>query len=297
VTLRRRILDYSIAAVLLILPLVILRANLRQPGDLSSFDRAVLRVSSPLQAAVSWVIEGIGGIWNGYIALVDVEDENDELRVENKKLRAELARARRGVADTEQLEDLILLRRRTEAESVGARVISSSINPAIRVTRVALDRGEGEVDIGMPVIDGRGLVGVIRRVYGRYADVMLMTDPDSEIEVHVPRTGGRGKVLGLARDEAYRCTLRVEKRGERVKAGDEVVTVALGTFPGGIPVGVVTEVSGADYSLYQEVEIEPAVDFASLSRVLVVLSPPPPPDPGGAEPAAAARPAHKVGAF
>ena len=57
-----------------------------------------------------------------------------------------------------------------------------------------------------------------------------------------------------------------------------------------------TEVSGADYSLYQEVEIEPSVDFASLSRVLVVLSPPPPPDPDGAEPAPA-RPAHKVGAF
>ena len=37
--------------------------------------------------------------------------------------------------------------------------------------------------------------------------------------------------------------------------------------------------SRPEYGLYQEVEVEPAVDFRNLTRVLVVLSPPPPPDP------------------
>jgi len=34
----------------------------------------VLRVSAPIQAGVSWVIEGIGGLWHGYIWLVSVEE-------------------------------------------------------------------------------------------------------------------------------------------------------------------------------------------------------------------------------
>src|SRR5690606_26782133 len=220
--LRRRILDYSLAAILLVLPLVILRAGLKEPGDLNGFDRAVLRVSAPLQAAVSWVIEGIGGVINRYVWLVDVDEENRELRAENERLRAELAAALRRAADTEKLEDLILLRRRTEAETIGARVISSGVNPHLRVVRLRLDRGEGEVDVGMPVIEGAGLVGVVRRVYGPYSDVLLVTDPESSIEVVAPRTGARGTVTGLARDDVYRCKLRVEKRGGLVEAGDVV---------------------------------------------------------------------------
>ena len=41
---------------------------------------------------MSWVVEGVGGMWSRYVALVDVEDENRELRAENEQLRK---RARR----------------------------------------------------------------------------------------------------------------------------------------------------------------------------------------------------------
>ena len=296
-TLRRRILDYSIAAILLILPVVLLRSHLKEPGQLNGFDKAVLTISSPLQAAVSWVVEGIGGLFQGYVALVDVEEENDELRAQNQRLRAELAAARRELADTRQLEELILLRRRAEAETIGARVIASSINPYLRVVRLRLDRGAGEVAVGMPVVDGKGLVGVIERVYGRHADVQLITDPKAEdVEVIAPRTGAVGSLKGIARDDAYRCKLRVEKRSGKVQVGDLIVTKNLGAFPGGITVGTVAELSDVDYTLYQEVEVSPAVDFGSLGRVLVVVAPPPPPDPDGAS-LEASKPAHKVGAF
>ena len=296
-TLRRRILDYSLAGILLVLPFVLLRSNMKEPGDLNGFDKAVLTISSPLQAAVSWLVEGVGGLVRGYVTLVDVEEENQELRKDNDRLRAELAAARRELADQKQLEELILLRRRAEAETIGARVIAASINPYLRVVRLRLDRGAGEVAVGMPVVNGKGLVGVIQRVYGGHADVQLITDPKAEeVEVIAPRTGAVGSLAGLARDDAYRCKLRVEKRSGVVKVGDLVVTKNLGAFPGGINVGVVSALSNVDYTLYQEVEVEPAVDFGSLGRVLVVVAPPPPPDPDGAE-LAPPTPAHKVGAF
>ncbi len=294
--LRRRILDYSLAAILLALPVVMLQAGLKEPGHLSAFEQAVLRISSPLQAAVSWLVEGVGGVWSGYIGLVDVEEENRELRAENERLRHQLGAARRTAADARTLEQLIQLRRETDAETIGARVVSSSINPYFRVVRLRLDRGGGEVQVGMPVIDDAGLVGRVNRVFGRYSDVLLVTDPDSSIDVVVPRTGGRGWVTGLARDDVYRCKVEFLERGKPVQVGDKVVTFGLGALPAGIPVGVVSAVRAVDYQMYQEVEIEPAVDFGSLRRVLVVLSPPPPPDPDGTEPAPA-EPAHRMGSY
>ena len=294
--LRRRILDYSLAAILLALPVVILQAGLKEPGHLSGFDQAVLRISSPLQAAVSWLVEGVGGVWSGYVGLVDVEEENEELRAENERLRHQLGAARRAAADARTLEQLVGLRRETDAETIGARVVASSINPYFRVARLRLDRGDGEVQVGMPVIDDAGLVGRVNRVFGRYSDVLLVTDPDSSIDVVVPRTGGRGWVTGLARDDVYRCKVEFLERGKPVQVGDKVVTFGLGALPAGIPVGVVSAVRAVDYQMYQEVEVEPSVDFGSLRRVLVVLSPPPPPDPDGAEPAPA-EPAHRMGSY
>lgn len=289
-------LDYGVAAVLLATPVVLLRAGLQEPGQLSGFDRAVLRISSPLQAGMSWVVEGVGGVWNRYIALVDIEEENRELRGEVETLRHQLAAAQRTAADTRTLEQLVQLRRETDSETLGARVVASSINPYFRVARLRLDRGAAEVQVGMPVIDDEGLVGRIHRAYGQYSDVLLITDPDSSIDVVIPRTGGRGWVTGLARDDVYRCKVEFLERHKPVEVGDKVVTFGLGALPAGIPVGVVSAVRAVDYQMYQEVEIEPAVDFGNLRRVLVVLSPPPPPDPDGSAPAPA-EPAHRMGSY
>jgi len=294
--LRRRFLDYGVAAVLLALPLFLLRAGLGDPGRLSAFDQAVLRISSPLQAGVSWVVEGIGGMWGRYMALTDVEAENRELRGENQRLRQELAAARRVAADTRTLEKLVQLRGATDAPTIGARVVASSISPYFRVVRLRLDRGDGEVQVGMPVLDDRGLVGRIHRVFGRQSDVLLVSDPDSSIDVVIPRTGGRGWVTGMARDDVYRCKVEFLERSKPVQVGDQVVTFGLGALPAGIPVGKVSAVRAVDYQMYQDVEIEPVVDFGSLRRVLVVLAPPPPPDPDGAAPAPA-EPAHRVGSY
>src|SRR5262245_16867691 len=167
-------------------PCVLLYSGLKNPARLNGFDQAVLRISSPLQAGVSWVIGGVGSLWNRYVWLVDIEDENGELRAENERLRRELAQARQQVSDTAVLESLIGLERGTPAETSGARVVSASVNPYFRVLRLQLDRGEGEVEPGMPVIDAHGLIGRISRVYGNYSDVLLVTDPQSSIDVVIP---------------------------------------------------------------------------------------------------------------
>lgn len=279
-TTTRRVIDYLVAALLLIFPGAILHASFKNPGHLNGLDRGVLRVSAPLQHAVAWVIDGVGGVWNRYVWLVDVEEENQELRRVNEALHVELDEAKRQGSQAARLEALADLRAQTPAQTLGARVVAVGLSPYFRVSRITLDRGQGEVKPGMPVVSTAGVVGRIQRVYGAYADVLLAVDPQLSIDVIVPRTGGRGVLKGLGGDNAYACKIDYLVRSEEIKEGDLVVTSGLGAvFPRDVPVGRVRKISKNAYGLYQEVEVAPSVEFSRLSHVLVILAPSPPPDP------------------
>lgn len=286
-TLKRKIIDYVLSGLVVLITLLVFRANLAR-GTPSGLDEALLRITAPLQAGVSWVVEGIGRIWSGYIALVDIEDENRELRAENEKLRRRLAEMAQRAFDVEALEDLAIVRRRTPADTLGARVIGAPMSPQFRVLRLRIDRGEREVQPGMPVITGTGPVGRINKVFGDYADVTLISDSSSSIEVVIPRTGGRGILTGLGRPDSYACTIqwleRQTRPDARVQVGDEIVTSGLGaSFPPGLVVGRVSAVDKDD-GMFQKVEVEPAVDVSRVRAVEVLLAPPPPPDPDAGKP-------------
>jgi rod shape-determining protein MreC len=217
------------------------------------------------------------------VSLVDIESENRELRADNEKLRKQLAAMTRRAYDVAALEDLAMVKKKTPADTLGARVIGAPLSSSFRVLRLRIDRGEHEVASGMPVITGDGPVGRINKVYGDYADVTLISDPSSSVEVVIPRTGGRGILTGLGRGDSYACTIEWLERQSRpdakVQMGDEIVTSGLGaSFPPGLVVGKVTKVERDD-GMFQKVEVQPAVDVSRVRAVEVLLAPPPPPDP------------------
>jgi rod shape-determining protein MreC len=297
-TVRSRLVDWSLTGILILVPILVLRASLAR-GTPSGMDAAVLRITAPLEAGVSWVVEGFGGLWHRYVTLVDVESENRELREENEKLRKQLAAMTRKAFDVAALEDIATVKRKTPADTLGARVIGAPLSPSFRVMRLRIDRGQQDVAPGMPVITGDGPVGRINKVYGDYADVTLISDPASSVEVVVPRTGGRGILTGLGMPDSYACTIEWLERQStpdaKVQVGDEIVTSGLGaSFPPGLVVGKVTKVERDD-GMFQKVEVAPAVDVSRVRAVEVLLAPPPPPDPDAktkkkSEPAFGGRP-------
>lgn len=290
---RRRVVDLAVSAVLLAVPLAFLHASFRAgqlgsgavdgrppPARLNAFDRAVLAVAAPLQRGASWVVEGVGSAVSDYVWLVDVAEENAELRRENERLRARLEDALRKARAADDLEGLLELRGKSEYPTLAARVVAVGTSPYFRVTRIAIDRGEADVAPGMAVVAPDGIVGRIQRVYGHYADVALAVDPQSVVDVVLPRTGSRGVLRGVGAENAYSCRISYLLRSEELQPDDLVVTSGLGgVFPRDVPVGRVRRIEKSEYGMYQEVEIAPAVDFSHLRAVTVVLTPPPPPDP------------------
>lgn len=282
-TMRRKLVDWILTGLLILLPALVLKTSLSR-GTPSALDEAVLRITAPLETGVSWIVEGIGGVWSRYVAVVGVESENRELREENEKLRKQLAETTRKAYDVAALEELALVKKQTPADTIGARVIAAPLSPQFRVLRLRIDRGENsKVQPDMPVISGTGPVGKIEKVFGDYADVMLVSDTRSKIEIIVKRTGARGWLVGLGKSDSYSCTITALELARqpdlRAQEGDEIVTSGVGSvFPPGLVIGKISKLDGDD-GLFQKVEVVPNVDVSRVRAVMVLLAKPPPPDP------------------
>jgi rod shape-determining protein MreC len=272
--------DAVILLALVIIPAVFLRANLRDPSELSWLDRALLQVSGPVQYVAEWAADGATSVIEDYVYLVDVKSDNDNLRAENNRLRREMLVFRGDAQRVHELESLLGLREQLATETMTARVIAKSISPSFRVVRLAVDQGEDAgLRAGMPVVASEGLVGQVRRVSGRFADVLLTIDPESRVDVVVGEGRARGRIEGLGERSRYRCRIQFDRANDQVAIGDEVFTSGLGKkFPASILIGYVSKIGEQEFGLHQEGEVTPSVDFTRLDEVLILTSGPKDPD-------------------
>ena len=132
-----------------------------------------------------------------------------------------------------------------------------------------IDKGSADgVRKGMAVVTPLGVVGQVVAVTPRAAKVLLLTDPNSGIDVLVQRTRSRGIVSGSLENG---IVLKYMKRSEDVQEGDRLITSGMdGVFPKGLMVGTVIKVLKQHLGLFQFVEVLPAVQTPRIENVLVV---------------------------
>jgi len=268
----RRLRDAAIAILLLALPFFVLNANLREPGRDNFYDGPILELSAPIQSLAASVARAVSDFFDDYVYLVEVREENDRLRARLARLDQEHEQLTAEALENRRLRSLLSLRERVGGQVIAATVIGRDVSPFFRVTRVEMDRGERDhVREGMPVVSSHGLVGQIRRTWGRYSDVLLAVDAGSAVDVIVQRTGSRGMLRGTGEDDRYMSRIEYLGRDDEVRVGDLVHTSGLGQrFPASILVGRITRIVRADSGMFQEVEVAPAVDFSTLDEVLVL---------------------------
>jgi len=270
----RRFRDAAICVVLLALPFFFLRANLRDPTRATFVDRALLQISAPIQYVAAQLAGGVSGAVQEYFYLVDVKRDNERLRDENARLREQAFKLQAAATENRGLRRMLQLREQIRGSLLSAQVIAKETSAYFRVIRLELDRGERDhVRPGMPVLTSDGLVGQVRRAWGRYSDVLLVADKTSAIDVVVQRSGARGILKGTGSEETYVCRLEHLSRQDDVKPGDLVVTSGLGQrFPAAILVGSIAEIKKQDFGLYQDATVTPAVSFSRLEEVMIMTS-------------------------
>ena len=226
-------------------------------------------VAFPLEL-VSSADRRVGGIWDRYVALQTVQEENQQLRREIEFLHGQAADLREMAAANQRLTELLRFQAKTSSQTVAARVVGRDATNWYH--GAVLDKGERDgIQAEMAVITLTGAVGRVVKTSASSSVVLLITDPNNAVTSLIQRTRDEGIIEGT-----FEGLVRMKYIPllSTVRVGDPVVTSGLtGRFPKGVPVGTITGIHKDEGGLFQTADVQPDVDFTKLEEVLVVTVP------------------------
>jgi rod shape-determining protein MreC len=258
-----------VLGVAVVLHVAIISAQVNTATGMPVLRAVTFGAFAELQRIVSGAVTGVQDVWNGYVALRGVNNENAALRQQLQDLQIRLQEERALAQRTEDLRQLLELRQRSELETTAAEIIAGGASPEFRT--VTIDKGTGDrLDTDMAVLSPSGVVGRVILPSLRASKVQLLIDRNAAAGATVERSRAQGVVVGVGTEE-----LRMDyvPGTADVKAGDLVVTSGIdGIYPKGFVIGTIESVDrGA--GTYHEIRVRPAVDFSRLEEVLVVITP------------------------
>ena len=251
----------------LLLSIYILTAAARGQLKNEPLGALLMLIMRPLQAASESAVSWIKNFRDNYDTLAGFRSENERLRKRIQSLEIERQRLLEAEATNRQLKALLDFRSRLPAGAITASIIANSANSWFQSCMI--DKGSSEgVRKGMAVVTPLGVVGQVVGVTSHAAKVLLLTDPNSGIDILVQRTRSRGIVSGSL-DSGI--VLKYVKRSEDIQEGDRLITSGIdGVFPKGMMVGTVIKVRKQHIGLFQFIEVLPAVQTERIENVLVV---------------------------
>jgi rod shape-determining protein MreC len=225
---------------------------------------------SEVQRATMSFIDGVRGMWSGYVALQQVQQENAALKQELQTLQIRLQQERAEAQRTDNLRQLLELRERAQLDTTAAEVIAGAASPDFRT--VTIDKGTSHgVGGDMAVISPAGVVGRVVLPSARASQVQLLIDLNAAAGALIERTRVQGVVVGVTNGM---LNMRYVPGTADVKTGDLVVTSGIdGIYPKGFVIGTIDHVDRG-VGEYHEIAVRPAVDFSRLEEVLIVRTPP-----------------------
>jgi rod shape-determining protein MreC len=255
-------------ALLFLLPaFLILTLHVREERKASFAERVLMQLSYPLQQGAQRAYFWVRGVGERYIFLTRVQQENQELKRMVSTLREENNRLKEAIWTEERLKKLSQLQSRNPSVSLVGQIFAR--DPSSWFKTVLVNKGEKNgVAKDMAVVTSDGVVGRVIEVSPHTAKVLLITDPNSALDVIVQRSRIQGIMEGKVEEV---CILKYVQKNEDVQVGDKVITSGLGgIFPKGLMTGTVTKVERKRPGIFQYIEVTPSVDFSRLEEVLIL---------------------------
>jgi rod shape-determining protein MreC len=249
-----------VAALLFLLQLDFVRA-----GRTSPLTMIVTSVSTWAQLAAVTVTNAVRG---GADAVV----HTPQLARDNAALRARVAQLQH---DNQALSETLArvpaeasLARAQAMQPAGVPANVIGFDPENALHEITIDRGaKDHVRVDDGVMTGDGVVGRIVEVDPLSSKVLLINDPTSRLPAQIQR----GRWWAIAVGTLTRVKLRFISQDAKLKVGDRVVTGEGRSFRAGVPIGRIASLEPMNAgALDQSAIVQPAVNLAALTRVLVV---------------------------
>lgn len=250
------------------------RGDLR--GLFSGVRHAANDVVSPLSGAVDDVLRPVGSFLAGAVDHGTLEQENAKLRLQVSRDAATKGEMQRLKASYEELATLQHLPWSDVASIPAVTAAVTGQNTSNFDATVILDKGTAAgVDPGMPVVDGRGLVGQVVQATGHSAVVQLVTDTRSVVSVTYGTAGALASVDGTGPGGAL--SVQYVSPGTPLRTGMVLTTSsqALSSMPSGIPVARITTFRSEPTATAETVAAAPVARLSDLAYVDVLQWEPP----------------------
>lgn len=227
---------------------------------------AVSTLFYPVQTAIRAPFEFAAEVSAFLVRHEEIKEENERLKANQLLQSAKLASFNALQAENDELRRQQSLRMLDTYQSQPAEILSTPRDPFSR--RIMLDRGENAgVMPGQPVVDSKGLVGQVTRVFPWSSEVTLISDREQAVPAQVQRTGQRVLVFG----GSGQMEVRYLPSHTDVVEGDVLVTSGIDRiYPPGLAVAKVISVKHPADNPYARVGCQP-IGGVEKSRVLLVL--------------------------
>jgi rod shape-determining protein MreC len=213
---------------------------------------------------------GAVSMWDNYIALRHIREQNQELQKTVDRLRLEQAALLEDARQGQRLQALIDFQQKYIYKTLAAQAIGSSGSDQSRV--FSIDKGaDYKLERDMAVITADGIVGKVREVFPHTAQVLAINDQSSGAGVILEATRIRGILRGSA---SGRPQIVGILKDDRIQVGEKVLTAGGDQiFPRGLPVGWVAKVvPDPERDSFINVIVSPAAHLDRLDEVLVITS-------------------------
>ena len=231
----------------------------------------IATVLKPLQWVGAQPVKAVD-LMGLYVTTVESAQQTKEqatLQIAQLALKAQ--RTELLMRENAALRELLGLQQQLPMQARAAEVAHEAADPFVR--KVILNKGSRQGIVqGSPVIDGRGLLGQVVRVFPLSSEVLLLDSPQQAVPALNNRTGERSLVYGDSQQpRGNALEIRFLANTEDVQVGDAIVTSGVGgIYPAGLPLGTVSVVERRNNSAFLRVQLTPAAHMLSVDHVLVL---------------------------
>ncbi len=245
--------EYIILVILLIVSLFILSQNQ------NSKVRQVRAVAFGSFAAVTSIVSDV-------INISSYKKENNRLREVNAELMLQVNRLREYGIINQELKNLLNLKDSVKYPLIPAAVVSKLSTRS--QGSITINVGEKDsVKPGMPVINDKGMVGIITSVSQDYAIARTLQNIDLKLTVKDERS----RIDGIMKWNGKELVIVDVPKTYDIEPGDRIVTSEISSIiPVPVPVGVVSGLSKVETGIFNEASVKSFVDFGSVENVFVV---------------------------
>ena len=234
----------------------------------------------PLQMAALVPRDALAGAGSYFSSLSTLQKQVRDLRIAQIATTQSMQLAQLQMVENAQLRKLLGARQTLPVRSMMTEILYDARDTSTR--KIIIDRGgHRDVRIGLPVIDGQGVVGQVTRVFPFTSEVTLLTDKEQAIPVQVLRNGLRSVAYG--RGQSGLLDLRFVAPNADILVGDVLITSGLdGVYPAGLAVAKVIRVENSATGAFGGVLCQPLAGIDRHRQLLVLMEtpqlPPRPPE-------------------